>query len=61
MVSNPTIKVSEPKRSRKRGLHDDSDSGSLTAVSDSSYDNDLAALSNSDLDLIQNMTLMLKY
>jgi hypothetical protein len=42
--------MSEPKRSNRRVAHDDSDTKSLKALSDSNYDSDLAASSDSDLD-----------
>jgi hypothetical protein len=42
--------ISEPKRSNRRVAHDDSNTESLKALSDSSYDSDLVASSNSDRD-----------
>jgi hypothetical protein len=46
----PTLNISDPLRSKRRVAHDDSDTESLKALSDSSYDSDLAASSDSDLD-----------
>jgi hypothetical protein len=46
--------MSEPKRSNRRVAYDDSDIESLKALSDSSYDSDLAASSDSDLDFFDS-------